>query len=478
MNILAIDQGTTSTRALIFDANGQVVALAQRELKLFTPNNGWVEQDPEMIWADMVAVCTEVISKTGIDIIAGIGITNQRETTVVWDRKTGKPVYNAIVWQDRRTADICETLDAHHVQKTTGLLCDPYFSGTKVKWILDNVAGARDMDLMFGTIDSFLLWRLTGNKVHATDASNASRTLLFNIHTQTWDSTMLKALDIPASMLPDVRDSGGDFGETTLFGKSLPIRAILGDQQAALFGQACFQPGMIKSTYGTGCFALMNIGNKATLSKHRLLTTVAWRLNGKTTYAIEGAIFVAGAAVQFLRDNLKMIHTASDSEALAASVPDSNGVVFVPALTGLGAPYWDPHARGAIFGLTRGTQPAHIARATLQAQAYQTRDLLDAMLADTSQPPETLRVDGGLARNDLVCQMIADQVGCVVERPNSTETTAWGAAALAGLQTNVFKDKESLANLWRANARFTPKAGPQRDVDYAMWQAAIKRVMT
>lgn len=480
--ILAIDQGTTSTRALVFDAQGNITSLAQRELKLFTPENGWVEQDPEMIWTDTLAVCHEALAKSDIKRIAGIGITNQRETTVVWDRKSGKPVYNAIVWQDRRTAEICKKLNAKKVRNATGLLCDPYFSGTKVRWILDNVPGARDKahagDLAFGTIDSFLLWRLTNGNVHATDATNASRTLLFNIHKQQWDKDLLKMLDIPASMLPDVRDSASEFGITDAFGTSLSIRAILGDQQAALFGQACFTPGMVKSTYGTGCFALMNTGSKAVQSKNRLLTTVAWRLNGKTTYAIEGSIFVAGAAVQFLRDSLKLIPAAQDSEKLANSVPNSDGVVFVPALTGLGAPYWDPHARGAIFGLTRGTTPAHIVRATLEAQAYQTRDLMEAMAKDSGLNPATLRVDGGLARNDLVCSLIASQLNCVVERPQVTETTAWGAAALAGLQAGLFKDQASLANLWRSEAQFTPAEKSYRDENYAQWKNAIRRVMT
>lgn len=478
--ILAIDQGTTSTRALVFDAKGNIQALAQRELKLFTPENGWVEQDPEMIWADTLAVCHEALAKSDIKRIAGIGITNQRETTIVWDRKTGKPIYNAIVWQDRRTADICNTLNADQVQKATGLLCDPYFSGTKLRWILDNVPGARAKanagELAFGTIDSFLLWRLTGGKVHATDATNASRTLLFNIHTQKWDADLCKALDVPASMLPDVRDSGSDFGAAEMF--NLPIRAILGDQQAALFGQACFTPGMVKSTYGTGCFALMNTGEKAVQSKNRLLTTVAWRLNGKTTYAIEGSIFVAGAAVQFLRDNLNIIREASESEALASSVPDAGGVIFVPALTGLGAPYWDPHARGTIFGLTRGTTTAHIARATLQAQAFQTRDLMEAMAKDATLTPATLRIDGGLARNDLVCGMIASQLNCVVERPKVTETTAWGAAALAGLQAGLFKDQEQLAKLWCSEAQFHPAEKSYSDENYAEWKNAVRRIMT
>ncbi len=475
-NILAIDQGTTSTRALVFDGKGKVLALAQRELALVTPHSGWVEQDPESIWADTLAVCRDVIEKVGIDTIAAIGITNQRETTIVWDRATGKPVYNAIVWQDRRTADICKTLNAKKVQKATGLLCDPYFSGTKIRWILDNVPGARERDLMFGTIDAFLLWRLAG--VHATDASNASRTLLFNIHDQAWDASLCRMLDVPMSMLPEVRDSGGDFGQTTLFGRALPIRAILGDQQAALFGQACFEKGMVKSTYGTGCFALMNIGAKPAVSKNKLLTTVAWRLNGKTTYAIEGAIFVAGAAVQFLRDTLKLFPAASDSEMLAASVPDSGGVIFVPALTGLGAPYWDPDARGAIFGLSRGTTPAHIVRATLEAQGFQTRDLINAMTADTKQTITTLRVDGGLARNNLVCQMIADQLECTVERPASVETTAWGAAALAGLESGVFDSMENIESLWKADARFTPQNTADREKIYAGWHDAVCRIMT
>ncbi|NBX65478.1 MAG: glycerol kinase [Proteobacteria bacterium] len=488
MFILAIDQGTTSTRALIFDNRGAVVALAQKELALFTPHDGWVEQDPEAIWADTLHVCRDVLSKVDASKVTAIGITNQRETTVVWDKSTGKPLYNAIVWQDRRTAGFCFALKSQglepRVQEATGLLCDPYFSGTKIRWVLDNVTGAKAAAdkgaLAFGTIDSFLLWRLTGGKVHATDATNASRTMLFNIVTQSWDETLLEAVGVPASMLPDVRDSGGNFGNTDekIFGRSIPVMAVLGDQHAALFGQACFKEGMVKSTYGTGCFTLMNIGSTPKLSKHKLLTTVAWRLNGKTTYAAEGAIFVAGAAVQFLRDNLKIISSSSETEGIARSVPDSGGVIFVPALTGLGAPYWDPHARGGIFGLTRGTTNAHIVRATLEAQAYQTRDLMNAMNADSGIAPATLRVDGGLARNAFVCQEIASQLNCVVERPVNVETTAWGVAALAGLESGMFASLSDIEALWRADARFTP--GPQKNQNdgYAKWQQAVRRIMS
>ncbi|MCB1537955.1 MAG: glycerol kinase GlpK [Rhodospirillales bacterium] len=482
MNILAIDQGTTSTRALVFDARGKVLATAQRELAIATPHDGWVEQDAAAIAADTLALCREVIEKTGIDTIAAIGITNQRETTIVWDRATGRPIAPAIVWQDRRTADACVRLDAETVACKTGLLCDAYFSGTKIAWILDNVPGARQRaergELAFGTVDSFLLWHLTEGRVHATDATNASRTMLYDIHAHAWDDGLCVMLDVPRAMLPELRESGGDFGVTNLFGKPLPIRAILGDQQAALFGQACFETGMCKSTYGTGCFMLMNIGDTPRRSQNRLLTTVAWRLDGKTTYAIEGAIFVAGAAVQFLRDSLHLITSARETEAMARSVPDCAGVIFVPALTGLGAPYWDPHARGALFGLTRGTTPAHIVRAALEAQAFQTRDLIGAMQADTGQALSCLRVDGGLARNDFVCQTIADQLECAVERPANVETTAWGAAALAGLTSGVFKDMETIAGLWRRDTRFVPEKSQNRDDGYAHWQAAIRRVMT
>lgn len=488
MFILAIDQGTTSTRALVFDSKGHVAALAQKELKLFTPHDGWVEQDPEAIWADTLHVCREAMSKIDASKIVSIGITNQRETTIVWNKKTGKPVYNAIVWQDRRTADFCLSLKSQglepRVQEATGLLCDPYFSGTKIRWVLDNVTGAKEEaakgNLAFGTVDTFLLWRLTGGQVHKTDATNASRTMLFNIVTQQWDENLMASLGVPASMLPEVRDSGGNFGETdkSLFSRTIPIRAVLGDQQAALFGQACFKEGMVKSTYGTGCFALMNIGKNFKISKHKLLTTVAWRLKGQTTYAAEGAIFVAGAAVQFLRDNLKIISDTAETEGLANSVPDAGGVIFVPALTGLGAPYWDPEARGGIFGLTRGTAIAHIVRATLEAQGHQTRDLMDAMKADSGIALKTLRVDGGLARNAFVCQRIASQLNCMVERPVNVETTAWGAAALAGLESGVFSGLYDIEALWQIDARFAPEPHDNLDGLYEKWQHAVRRIMS
>lgn len=486
--ILAIDQGTTSTRALLFRADGTVAHTAQRELALITPHSGWVEQDPEAIWADTLAVCREALAHAGQSEVVAIGITNQRETTLVWNRQTGKPLYNAIVWQDRRTADLCLALKAQglegRVQETTGLLCDPYFSATKIRWVLDNVAGARDAaeagDLAFGTIDTFLLWRLTSGAVHATDATNASRTMLFDITRQRWDETLAEALAVPVSMLPEVHDSGSDFGVTdaAVLGAAIPVCAILGDQQAALFGQACFSPGMVKSTYGTGCFALMNIGAAPKLSTHRLLTTVAWRLDGRVTYAIEGAIFVAGAAVQFLRDNLGLIKSASDTEAVAQTVPDSDGVIFVPALTGLGAPYWDPDARGAIFGLSRGTRPAHIVRATLEAQAYQTRDLMEAMRADTGITPAMLRVDGGLSRNAFVCAAVATQLGCVVERPANVETTAWGAAALAGIGAGVFAGLDDVARIWRRDAAFAPDSGTDTEAGYGFWKSSVRRIMS
>lgn len=486
--ILAIDQGTTSTRALVFDPAGDVLALAQKDLRLETPNDGWVEQNPEDIWTDTVQVCREAISKTGVETIAAIGITNQRETTILWDKKTGRPLYNAIVWQDRRTADLCLDLKAQgfeaRLREKTGLLCDPYFSGTKLRWLLDNVDGAREKaragDLAFGTVDAFLLWRLTGGRVHATDATNAARTMLFDIHTQRWDDALLDALEIPAAVLPEVRDSGADFGVTDkdVLGAALPVRAVMGDQHAALFGQACFERGMVKTTYGTGCFTLMNIGDRAALSDNRLLTTLAWRIGGKATYAMEGSIFVAGAAVQFLRDNLGIVKDARETEAMARAVPDSGGVVFVPALAGLGAPHWDARARGAIFGLTRGTRPEHIVRATLEAQAFQTRDLMQAMRADTGVEPSVMRVDGGLARNDFVCAAVAGQLGCAVERPANVETTAWGVAALAGLEAGLHADMAALAGKWHAAARFEPAHDPARDESYARWQRCVHSIMS
>jgi len=487
--ILAIDQGTTSTRAILFDLSGEPQATAQQELPQIYPADGWVEHDAEEIWRATVATVKAALQKahaTAADV-AAVGITNQRETTVVWDRENGKPIHNAIVWQDRRTTAFCkELVAAGHdgaVQKKTGLLIDPYFSGTKVAWLLDNVAGARsaaeDGRLAFGTIDSFLLWRLTGGKVHATDATNASRTMLFNIHTQSWDPELLELLNLPASMLPEVKDSAAEFGATEkkLFGAALPVAGIAGDQQAALVGQAGFGPGMIKSTYGTGCFVVLNTGDAAVSSKNRLLTTLAYRLKDKPTYAIEGSIFVAGAAVQWLRDGLKLIAAAGDSQALAASIEGNHGVYLVPAFTGLGAPYWDPEARGAILGLTRDTGIAEIVRSALEAVCYQTRDLMAAMGADGGTKLRALRVDGGMARNEWVMQFLADILDLPVERPVVTETTALGAAYLAGLQTGVFKSVEDIAKRWQRDRLFEPRMkAEQREALYAGWRAAVARV--
>ena len=487
--ILAIDQGTTSSRAILFDREGQPQASAQKELPQIYPADGWVEHDPEEIWRATVDVVKGALDKAhaGARDVAAIGITNQRETTVVWERATGKPIHNAIVWQDRRTAAFCQRLtDAGHgpaVQRKTGLIIDPYFSGSKIGWILDHVAGARDAatagKLAFGTIDSFLLWRLTGGRVNATDATNASRTMLFNIHSQAWDEELLRLLDVPAALLPQVRDSAAEFGasEAALFGAALPITGMAGDQQAALVGQAGFAPGMIKSTYGTGCFVVLNTGDKAALSRNRLLTTLAYRLGGQATYATEGSIFVAGAAVQWLRDGLKLISAAGDSASLAASLKGNNGVYLVPAFTGLGAPYWDPAARGAILGLTRDTGIAEIVRSALEAVCYQTRDLMAAMAEDGATEPRALRVDGGMARNDWVMQFLADILHLPVERPVVTETTALGAAYLAGLTAGIFSSTADVAARWRRDRLFEPAmAADQREALYAGWQAAVARV--
>jgi len=487
--ILAIDQGTTSTRAILFDAGGEPQATVQRELPQIYPADGWVEHDPEEIWRATVAVATGVLAKAAAAPadVAAIGITNQRETAVVWDRQSGKPIHNAIVWQDRRTTAFCkELVGAGHdplVQTATGLLIDPYFSGTKVAWLLDHVDGAREAaaagKLAFGTIDSFLLWRLTGGKVHATDATNASRTMLFNIHTQRWDEELLRLLEIPAALLPAVKDSAAEFGATdkALFGAPLPVLGIAGDQQAALVGQAGFAPGMIKSTYGTGCFVVLNTGDKAVASQNRLLTTLAYRLGGKPTYAIEGSIFVAGAAVQWLRDGLKLIAAAGDSQALAESLTSTSGVYLVPAFTGLGAPYWDPAARGAIFGLTRDTGIAEIVRSALEAVCYQTRDLMAAMRQDGGTDLKALRVDGGMAGNDWVMQFLADILDLPVERPVVTETTALGAAYLAGLQAGIFTSTDDIARRWQRDRLFEPRMkADQREALYAGWQAAVARV--
>ena len=486
--LLALDQGTTSSRAILFSAAGEILSSAQKELKLHYPHKGWVEQNPDDIWNDTLWAARRVIAESDAAAIAGIGITNQRETTILWDRKTGRPVYNAIVWQDRRTADVCAALknQGHEdlVTRKTGLLLDPYFSGTKIAWILDNVDGARARaeagELAFGTVDSFLLWNLTGGKVHATDATNASRTMLFNIVEQKWDDELLRLLNIPAALLPVVKDNVADFGrvQPDLLGREYTIGGMAGDQQAALIGQGCFERGMVKSTYGTGCFALMNIGGDFKQSRNRLLTTAAYRLNGKTTYAVEGSIFVAGAAVQWLRDGLGLFKSAKDSEALATSVPDSNGVYFVPAFTGLGAPYWEPMARALITGLTRETTAAHIVRAALEAQGFQTLDLMDAMEGDSGRKPAVIRADGGLVANAFVCQFLADMLGTPIELPKVTETTAWGAACLAGLQAGVFKSLEDISKNWRADKRYEPRMNQEeRDTLYNGWKQAVAMLL-
>jgi glycerol kinase len=489
-HILAIDQGTTSSRAIVFDQDGRPVASAQREFQQHYPKDGWVEHDPETIWQDTLAVCREALSRASLDAaaIAAIGITNQRETVVLWERASGRPVHRAIVWQDRRTADRCARLvaDGHEamVGARTGLVIDPYFSATKLAWLLDEVPGARAAaergELAFGTIDSFLLWRLTSGRVHATDASNAARTMLFDIHRQDWDEDLLRLLNIPRQVLPEVVDCSALLGTTPaeLFGAPLPIAGMAGDQQAATVGQACIRPGMIKSTYGTGCFALLNTGTTPVASRNRLLTTIAYRIGGRTTYALEGSIFVAGAAVQWLRDGLKLIARADESEALAAGIQGTGGVYLVPAFVGLGAPIWDPHARGIITGLTRSTGVAEIVRATLEAVGYQTRDLMLAMRADLpDESTETaLRVDGGMVVNSWVCQFLADILDVPVERPMVTETTALGAAYLAGLAVGLYPSLESLGDVWRCERRFEPKmARADRDRLYAGWQDAIRR---
>jgi glycerol kinase len=487
--ILSIDQGTTSSRAILFSTDGKILAIRQKELTLHYPHNGWVEQNARDIWHDTLWACRAVMSDRHTDRIAAIGITNQRETTILWDRKTGEPVYNAIVWQDRRTADICATLknQGHEAKVTdkTGLLLDPYFSATKIAWILDHVEGARARaehgDLAFGTVDCFLLWKLTGGKVHATDATNASRTMLFNIRTQQWDDELLALFNIPRAILPDVRDNVTAFGETdpALLGQSIAIGGMAGDQQAALIGQACFSKGMVKSTYGTGCFALMNSGETFSSSRNRLLTTQAYRLNGRSTYAVEGSIFVAGAAVQWLRDGIHLFRRAEESETLATSVPHTNGVYFVPAFTGLGAPYWNPHARGAIMGLTRESTAAHITRAALEAQAYQTLDLMDAMKADTGTMPDVIRADGGLVANQFVCQFIADMLDRPVDIPVVTETTALGAAFLAGLQAGIYQDLDDIASRWQRAQRYNADMTAERRATlYKGWKSAINSVIS
>ena len=491
-HILAIDQGTTSTRAIIFDTSGNPLGTAQKEFTQLFPRDGWVEHNPEEIWRTTLEVVSGALVQSdglGGEVVA-IGITNQRETTIVWDRVTGQPIYNAIVWQDRRTAATCERLrsEGHSrlVAERTGLLLDPYFSGTKIAWILDNVDGARTRalagELAFGTTDCFLLWRLTAGKVHATDATNASRTLLFDIHRNEWDETLLSMLDVPGSLLPEVKDSADEFGECRkeLFGRTIPIRGIAGDQQAAAIGQACFEPGMIKSTYGTGCFVLLNTGEQALVSEHQLLTTIAYRLQGRTCYALEGSIFVAGAAVQWLRDGIKVIDSAAKTEGLASGLSSNHGVYLVPAFTGLGAPHWDPHARGAIFGLTRDTGIAELVRATLESVCYQTNDLINAMREDgPNASPLALRVDGGMVANNWLMQFLADVLDVVVERPVVTETTALGAAYLAGLQSGLFDSLSDLSGRWRRESVFTPALDVStRQTLIDGWEAAVARVLT
>lgn len=490
--VLAIDQGTTSSRAILFDQNTNVVAVGQEEFPQHFPASGWVEHDPEDIWACTITTCKAALQKANANIadVVAIGITNQRETTVVWDRETGKAIYNAIVWQDRRTSDFCQRLKSQNLEEQfsakTGLLLDPYFSGTKIAWILENVEGAREKadvgKLAFGTIDSFLLWRLTGGKAHATDATNASRTLIYDIHQGRWDAELLKILNIPASMLPEVKDSSTDFGETDfdIFGASVKITGIAGDQQAATIGQACFEPGMMKSTYGTGCFALINTGETPIKSNNKLLTTIAYQLNGKPVYALEGSIFVAGSAVQWLRDGLGIIDEASHSGALAETADEMQDVIMVPAFVGLGAPYWDADCRGALFGLTRATGPAEITKAALESVCFQSRDLLEAMTADMGSEANTvLRVDGGMVASDWTMQRLADLTGAPVDRPKVLETTALGAAYLAGLKVGFYPEPKEFAQLWRQESRFIPKLSREgRDNAYAKWKDAVSRTLT
>ncbi|WP_003540632.1 glycerol kinase GlpK [Desulfotomaculum nigrificans] len=489
--VLTLDQGTTSCRAILFDRDSNIVGVAQKEFTQIYPKPGWVEHNAEEIWSTQYGVIAEVVAKTGINPneIASIGITNQRETTVVWDKTTGKPVYNAIVWQCRRTTDICDQLKAKGLEQVfrtkTGLVIDAYFSGTKVKWILDNVEGAREKaekgQLLFGTMDTWLIWNLTGGKVHVTDYSNASRTLMYNIRELRWDEELLKELDVPASMLPEVRPSSEVYGETdpkNFLGHAVPIAGVAGDQQAALFGQACYQPGMAKNTYGTGCFMLMNTGDKLYDSKNGLLTTIAWGIDGKVEYALEGSIFIAGAAIQWLRDGLKVLEEAPDSEYFASKVADTDGVYLVPAFAGLGAPYWDMRARGAIVGLTRGTTKEHIIRAALDSLAYQTKDVLGAMEADSNIKLQALKVDGGAVANNLLMQFQADILGVPVERPKVIETTALGAAYLAGLAVGFWQSKEELASRWQLDRRFESQMDDtKRNKLYDGWKRAVTRSM-
>jgi glycerol kinase len=486
--ILALDQGTTSSRAIVFNHDGEIVNVSQKDFEQIFPKPGWVEHDPNEIWSSQMSVTAEVIAKVGISgkEIAAIGITNQRETTIVWDRETSKPIYNAIVWQDRRTAKYCDELKASGhsdmIKEKTGLVLDAYFSATKLKWILDNVKGARKKaeqgKLCFGTVDTWLIWKLTRGKMFMTDVSNASRTMMLNIHTLEWDKELLNLFDIPQSILPEIKQSSEVYGvtSTTLFSTKIPISGVAGDQQAALFGQLCIHPGMVKNTYGTGCFTLMNTGDKPVYSKNNLLTTVAWKINGKTTYALEGSVFVGGAAVQWLRDGAKMIRTSREIETLAASVPDNGGIYFVPALTGLGAPYWDPYARGAIVGITRGSTNAHIARATLEGIAFQVYDLAKAMEADFGKKGIELRVDGGAAANNLMMQFQSDLFKFKVIRPKTLETTALGAAYLAGLAIGYWESVDELQKQWTIDREFIPEMADEKVAELVKyWNKAVGR---
>ncbi|SMX45633.1 glycerol kinase GlpK [Actibacterium lipolyticum] len=492
-HILAIDQGTTSSRAILFDDQMAIKATAQEEFPQHFPQSGWVEHDPSDLWSTTAGTCREVIERAGLGAadIAAIGITNQRETTLVWDRATGTPIYNAIVWQDRRTADMCHALkDAGHepmVTEKTGLLLDPYFSGTKLKWLLDNVEGARTRaengELLFGTVDSFLIWKLTGGKSHVTDATNAARTLLYNIRDGHWDAEICAVLDIPMTMLPEVKDCAADFGVTRadLFGREIPILGVAGDQQAATVGQACFEPGMMKSTYGTGCFALLNTGDELVRSKSRLLGTIAYQLDGKPTYALEGSIFIAGAVVQWLRDGLKIIREAAETQPLAEAADETQNVILVPAFTGLGAPYWNAECRGAVYGLSRNSGPAELARAALESVGFQTRDLLEAMRADWQDSHDTgvLRVDGGMSASDWAMQFLSDIIGAPVDRPEVLETTALGAAWLAGMRAGLYPDQAGFAETWALERRFEPQMAQEKRMQrYDAWKRAVAATLS
>lgn len=489
--VLAIDQGTTSSRGIVFDANMDIVATGQEEFAQHFPKSGWVEHNVEDIWSTVLRTSKTAMEKAGITgaDIAAIGITNQRETTLVWDKATGEPVYNAIVWQDRRTSELCKSLidegHAEMIRARTGLLVDPYFSSTKLKWILDNVDGARERaargELLFGTVDCYLVWKLTGGKVHATDATNAARTMLYDIHKGRWSTTICALFDIPAAMLPEVKDCAADFGETdsSLFGTAIPIRGVAGDQQAATVGQACFEPGMMKSTYGTGCFALLNTGETAVTSKNRMLTTIAYQLDGKPTYALEGSIFIAGAVVQWLRDGLGIIESAADTQPMAEASDENQNVVLVPAFVGLGAPYWNADCRGAMFGLTRGTTPKEIAKAALESVGYQTRDLVEAMKSDwQGAAGGTLRVDGGMTASDWAMQFLSDIIGAPVDRPTILETTALGAAWLAGSRVGLYPEQKEFAARWKLERTFSPKMSEdERSRKYGAWKRAVEATL-